>query len=310
MQKPITLIILIVLLLSGCNPNGAIYSRNTFNQAPSVPVKDREHNMDETAKQGAKLRLHFIDLGQADAILIQTPAGESILIDAGGNDDEEAICAYLRSQHIQKITLLIGTHPHEDHIGGLDAVINSFPVGNIYLPRITHNTRTFEDLLQAIKERGLKIKTAQAGISIPLQGLECCLLSPNGQPHESLNDYSAVFKLNYGQQGFLFCGDAGSSVESEMVKAGYDLKADLIKIGHHGSNSSSSAVFLSEVAPDYAIISCGQDNPYGHPHLETLAKLKSAGIGILRTDQLGTIVITADGKEQLLIETTNKRGGR
>jgi len=232
-----------------------------------------------------------------------------MLIDGGGNDDEKAICTYLQNQKIKKIQVLVGTHPHEDHIGALDAVINSFPVENVYLPKIMHNTQTFEQLLQAIKNKSLKIKTAQMGVRIPLRGLSCAILSPEVRGYEEINDYSAVIKIAYGKQSFLFCGDASEQAESALLASGNDVKASVIKIGHHGSRSSSSYRFLQAVAPHYAVISCGEDNPYGHPHPETLARLKKAGIELWRTDQMGTIIVTTDGAEKLDIYANAEENG-
>ncbi len=303
-------IILVLLLLAGCDTSADNHAANNIDQAKYMPAVSTQQKLEPAAGgDGPELSVHFIDLGQADAILVKTPAGENILIDGGGNDDEKAICDYLKSQQLNKIQVLVGTHPHEDHIGGLDAVINSFPVENVYMPQVTHNTETFKDLLQAIKARGLKIRTAQAGVNIPLEGLNCTILSPIAKQYENLNDYSAVLKLSFGKQSFLFCGDAGSEAESDMLAAGYNLQAAVIKIAHHGSASSSSASFLQAVFPSYAVISCGQDNPYGHPHEATLDRLKAAGIRVLRTDQLGTIIITTDGKDKLDISVNSKECG-
>lgn len=299
-KKTIFGIILGVLLLGGCS---------NFLLSDSYPPESQPASEHQPALSDDRLRVHFIDVGQGDAILIQTPDAENILIDGGGNDDERFICDYLASQEVEKINVLVGTHPHEDHIGGLDAVINHFPVENVYLPRVTHNTKTYKDLLQAIKGRGLKVKTAQAGVTIPLTNLNCQILSPAVRSYENLNDFSAVIKMDYGQQSFLFCGDATEVAESDMLTAGYNLQSDVIKIGHHGSISSTSSRFIKAVAPAYAVISCGQDNAYGHPHKEVVTRLKKAGINILRTDKQGTIVVTADGENNIEIKANTKGNG-
>ncbi|CFX86268.1 Beta-lactamase-like [Syntrophomonas zehnderi OL-4] len=300
-KKTIFGIILGVLLLGGCS--------NLLLSDSYAPESQPALSEPQSAlSDDGLLKVHYIDVGQGDAILIQTPAAENILIDGGGNDDERLICDYLASQEVKKIDVLVGTHPHEDHIGGLDAVVNHFPVENVYLPRVTHNTKTYEDLLQAIKGRGLKVKTAQAGVTIPVTNLNCQILSP-ARSYENLNDFSAVIKLDYGQQSFLFCGDATETAELDMLAAGYNLQSDIIKIGHHGSISSSSRRFLKSVAPVYAVISCGQDNAYGHPHKEVLARLKKADINVLRTDKQGTIVVFADGKNNIEIKTNSKENG-
>lgn len=297
-NKFAVILIIGLLLLAGCS-----YAKNSRNvYGPDQTSSGQEAVKLPKVAEG-KLTVHFIDAGQGDAILVETPAGETLLIDAGGNDDEELVCAYLQSQQIKSIQVLVGTHPHEDHIGAMDKVIYSFPVEQLYLPKITHNTQTFENLLLAVKNRGLKIKTARAGVSLPLTGVECTILSPDDQVYEEINDYSAVISLRYGEQCFLFCGDAGEAAESAMLASGQDLQADVIKVAHHGSSSSTSARFLKTVSPGCAVICCGFDNPYGHPHQETLYRLLKAGISILRTDQLGTITMSTDGSGQLEIST-------
>lgn len=306
MQKKILLLVTVLglLLLVGCS-----HIQSSKNESDSNQIPAPKQSALPSAGQMDGLIIHYIDVGQGDAILIQTPAGENMLIDGGTNDDENLICSYLQEQNIKKIQVLVGTHPHEDHIGGLDAVIHQFPVENIYLPKIVHSTKTFEDLLLAVKSCSLKIKTAQAGVNIPLTGVTCTILSPQQQNDEEINDYSAVIKISYGEQSFLFCGDASQQVESDLLASGQDLKADIIKIAHHGSSSSSSKRFLKAVAPCYAVISCGQDNPYGHPHQETMSRLQKAGITVLRTDQSGTVIINADGKNQLDIYTHAGQNG-
>lgn len=298
------ILILGLLLLAGCS---SYDSSRLKNEPAPAPVAEESDKL--PAGAAGKLTVHFIDVGQADAILVQTPAGETMLIDAGGNDDEQRISAYLQSQQIKSIQVLVGTHPHEDHIGAMDKVIYSFPVEQVYLPKITHNTRTFEELLQAVKNRGLKIKTARAGVSIPLTGVDCIIVSPVDQEYKEINDYSAVIKLSYGKQGFLFCGDAGETAESAMLAAGAKLQADVLKVAHHGSSSGSSARFLQAVSPRHAVISCGLDNPYGHPHQETLQRLQKSGINILRTDQSGTIIMSTDGNGPLEISTERQKDG-
>lgn len=304
-QKKLAIVFIIgLLLLAGCSLSQSSKNADDPDQMPAgnEPAK-------LPAAAAGKLTVHFIDVGQADAILVQTPAGETMLIDAGGNDDEQLISAYLQSQQIKSIQVLVGTHPHEDHIGAMDKVIYSFPVEQVYLPKITHNTRTFEELLLAVKNRGLKIKTARAGVSLPLTGVDFVIVSPVDQEYEEINDYSATIRLSYGKQSFLFCGDAGDPAESAMLTAGEKLQADVIKVAHHGSSSGTSVRFLQAVSPRYAVISCGFDNPYGHPHQETLNRLQKAGIDILRTDQMGTIIMSTDGNGPLEISTEREKDG-
>ena len=243
------------------------------------------------------LAVHFLDVGQADCILVQTPAGYNMLIDAGNNADAEFITSYLDSLNIKRLDIVIGTHPHEDHIGSLDTVIRRYHIGQVYMPKVTTTTKTFEDVLLAIQEKALRISTAKAGVSITLDPtVKMEFLAPNNNRYDDLNDYSAVLKLTYGNTSFLFTGDAEAISESEMLANGFSLSSDVLKVGHHGSDSSTTEAFLKKVSPKYAVISVGAGNSYGHPSPIILNRLKNYGVEILRTDLDGSIVITSDGK--------------
>lgn len=239
------------------------------------------------------LKVHVIDVGQADSIFIELPNEETMLIDAGNNSDDETVVNYINSLNYDTINYLIGTHPHEDHIGGLDTVIDTFNIQNIYMPKIQHDTKTFEDVLVSIKNKALKIKTAKAGTNIiNSNNLKIDIIAPVNDVYESLNNYSAVVKITYNDKSFLFMGDAENLSEDEITA---NVKADVIKIGHHGSSSSTSNEFLSKVSPSYAIISVGEDNDYGHPHDEVMNLLNKSNIKVYRTDLSGTIIIKSDG---------------
>ncbi len=249
---------------------------------------------------GGVLTVHFIDVGQADSILIQMPSGRVMMIDAGNNGDGGALKKYLQALNVKRIDVLVGTHPHEDHIGGLDDIIKAFDIGSVYMPKVSATSKTYEDVLSAIKSKGLKVNTAKAGAEIKLGGesaLSIEMIAPNGAEYDSLNDYSAAIKLTYGSTKMLFMGDVEEVSEKEILKAKYDIKAELIKVGHHGSDTATSAAFLKAVAPKLAVISCGEDNSYGHPHKEVLARLKSQKADVYRTDTMGTIVAFSDGKK-------------
>lgn len=242
----------------------------------------------------AKLRVSFIDVGQADCTLIQLPNGENMLIDAGNNENGAEVVKYLKNEGIGRIAYLIGTHPHADHIGGLDDVISAFDIGAFYMPKVQTNTKTFQEVLEAAKRKGLKVKTAKAGMSVAKNeefGID--ILAPNGESYEYLNNYSAVIRLVYGETSFLFTGDAERLSEEEI---GAEVSADVLKVGHHGSKTSTSEAFLQRVSPRYAYISCGEGNSYGHPHRETLRKLQEAGVTVYRADRDGTVVFRSDGK--------------
>jgi len=243
-----------------------------------------------------QLKLHFIDVGQADSILIQAPSGKVMLIDAGNNGDTATITNYIKALGISKIDILLGSHPHEDHVGSLDTVVNSFNIGSICMPKVLNTTKTYEDVLAAIKNKGLQVTTAVAGVQLDLgEGVKADMLAPNGTSYDDLNNWSVVVKITFGNNSFLLTGDAETISEKEMIAKGYDLNADLLKVGHHGSSSSTSIEFLSKVNPKYAIISVGNGNDYKHPHKTTMTKLQDRGIAVYRTDQNKTIIATSDG---------------
>lgn len=249
------------------------------------------------------LRVHFIDVGQGDSILIQTPKGQNMLIDAGSNSKGELVKEYLEEQGVSKIDVLVGTHPHEDHIGGLDVVIDNFDIGSIYMPRVAHTTKTYEDVLLAVKRKGLKIKGAAAGMNIPLEGLEAKILAPEaGLESDNLNDYSIVIRLVYQNTSFLFQGDAERRSEEVILDKGDSIKADVIKIGHHGSSTSSTPEYIKAVDPSVAVIMLGKDNKYGHPHFETMELLEELGIVVYRTDEDGTVVMVSNGEQLFLAD--------
>lgn len=249
------------------------------------------------AAQSGVLKLHFLDVGQADCILIQAPQGRNMLVDAGDNDDAPFITAYLNKQGITRMWAVVGTHPHADHIGSLDEVIRQFSVGKVYLPKVTTNTKAFEDVLLAVKAKKMKITSARAGVTVPLHpAVKACFLAPNRDQYAELNNYSAVLKLSYGKNSFLLTGDAEAVSEEEMLQKQYDLKADLLKVGHHGGLNSTTEPFLAAVTPQYAVISVGRRNNYKHPSRKTLNRLKKYHVKVFRTDRAGTVIVTSNGK--------------
>jgi len=272
---------------------------------PSEPNEPENTAAAEIPKPEGILKVHFLDVGQADCILIQAPTGENMLIDAGNNEDANTIVSYLNAQDVKKIDVLVGTHPHEDHIGSLDTVINTYDIGKIYMPKTTTTTKTFEDVLTSIENKGLKITTAAGGKIIDFSSnTKVEILAPNSSEYDDLNNYSAVIKLTYGNTAFLFTGDAENISENEILAGNYDLKADILKVGHHGSDSSTTKSFLTAVMPEFAVICVGKGNEYGHPHKEILNRLFEAGIKVYRTDESGNIIFSTDG-EKFEVETFN-----
>ncbi len=240
------------------------------------------------------MKVHYIDVGQGDSELIQI-GDKNVLIDAGCNDNKAL--NYLKSQGISKLDCVIATHPHEDHIGGMTSVINNFEIGEFYAPKVTHTTRTFENMIKALQSKGLKITTKNVGDALTIGNATMQFLAPNSSIYQDLNNYSIVIRLKYGNTSYLFTGDAESLSEGEILAKQLDISADVLKLGHHGSHSSTSQAFLDKVNPQYAIVSCGKGNDYGHPHKETIDKLNAKNIEILRTDVSGTIVSTSNGND-------------
>ena len=239
------------------------------------------------------LVVHYIDVGQADSIFIELPNNETLLIDAGNEENGPQIVNYIKALGYNKINYLVATHPHADHIGGMAYVVNNLTIGAIYMPKVTTTTQTYADLLTAIASKGLTVTTAKAGVSlININDFKVVMLAPNKDQYDDLNNYSAVIKITYKNNSFLFMGDAEELSENEITG---DVSADVLKVGHHGSSSSTSQTFLNKVNPKYAVISVGADNDYGHPAQTTLDKLTAIGATIFRTDKDGTVIFTSDG---------------
>ncbi len=255
--------------------------------APEEPVPDRAEGT---------LMVEFLDVEQGDSALIHLPNGETMLIDAGERDQGEHVVATLQEQGITRLDYVIGTHPHTDHIGGLQEVIESFDIGEIYMPKKLHTTKTFENLLLAIRDKGLSVTSAKAGTTVlEDEGLFATFVAPQDTDYEELNDYSAVLRLTFGETSFLFTGDAEAVSEHEMLNSGQSLSADVLKVGHHGSTTSNTVAFLKAVSPTHAVISCGADNDYGHPHKQILKRLSALKATVWRTDEQGKITVTSDG---------------
>jgi competence protein ComEC len=243
-----------------------------------------------------ELKISFIDVGQADSILVQQ-GSNFMLIDAGNNGDAETVGNYLSNQGVKELKYFVGTHKDEDHIGSADYIINLFKVDKVYFPKQTATTKTFEDFASAVKNKGLSLTVPKAGEQFKLGEALVTVLAPNSSGYEDSNDYSIVLKVVFGSTSFLLTGDAEAQSEREMVSAGRDLSASVLKIGHHGSGTSTSQAFLDKVNPRFAVISAGKDNKYGHPAQETMDRLKAMEIPVFRTDEQGTIVVTSNGRD-------------
>ena len=242
-----------------------------------------------------EMKVHFIDVGQGDAILVQVN-DKNLLIDSGPKSEKKKLVDYLDSLYIPEFDYVIATHPHEDHIGNMSYIINNYKIINFYSPKAQNNTSAFESMAESLARKNIKImilKSNNTSINLGENTL-VEVLSPNLNSYDNLNNYSPVIKISYGNNSFLFTGDAEESIEKELASKSFNLKSDLLKIGHHGSSTSTSEIFLEKVNPKITVISVGKDNSYGHPTKETLEKIKNTRV--FRTDLDGSIVITSDGE--------------
>lgn len=265
-----------------------------------APVSAAQGDTGGGGSASGTLEVYFFDVGQGDSELIRLPGGENILIDAGTSSTEDELVGELRSLGAETLDLVVATHPHADHIGGMAAVMDAFDVRQVVMPRIsesdTPTTKTYENLLQSIADKGLTIMPAEPGDELLSSGgAVLTVLAPNGEDYGDLNNYSVVLRLTYGEDSFLFTGDAEEASEEEMLSLDWPLTATVLKCGHHGSETSTSPSFLDAVSPQYAVISCGVDNDYGHPDAVTLEKLEAAGVEVFRTDRQGTILASTEG---------------
>ncbi|CUU47085.1 ComEC/Rec2 family competence protein [Clostridium beijerinckii] len=285
-KKVISLLLTLLfsLFLISCGKSSQV--NNTNSTAATAETKT------ETQKALGDLKIHYIDVGQGDSELIQI-GDKNILIDAG-TSDKKAL-DYLKSIGVTTIDYAIATHPHEDHIGSMDDVIKAFNIGKFYAPKATANTKTFSNMIDALKSKNMQITAPKVGDTITIGDATLTFLAPNSAKYDDLNNYSVVCKLKYGNTSFIFMGDAEDISEGEILQKQLDIQADVLKVGHHGSHSSTTQAFLDKVKPKYAVISCEKGNDYGHPHEETLDKLNAKNINVFRTDLEGTIIATSDG---------------
>lgn len=292
MKKKFLILIFILMvsfIFASCGANA------TTNHA-EVSTTTGKENPDST-EQTEELSIHFIDVGQADCTFIELPNGEEALIDAGNVEDAQTIISYIEGLNVDDIEYLILTHPHEDHIGSAEEIIEAIEVEKVYMPDVPSDSKLYENTMLAIESNNIPVEKSKPGLKIiDIPELSFEILAPKSMYYSELNEYSIVTKLTYQETSFLFTGDAESVSELEMLRGGYDLDSDLLKVGHHGGRTSSSKDFLQAVTPEYSVISSGKDNTYGHPHQETLDRLSYVGSKIYRTDEQGTIIAVSDGE--------------
>lgn len=294
-KSPIPAIVVLLLIII---PSVFSAVNNQLDKDKPTSVADNDNN----------IIVHFLDIGQGDSEFIEFPDGKCMLIDAGTAEYLYTVTEAIEDYGYSTIDYVVATHPHADHIGGMSRIVESFDVGEIYMPKASTNTKTFENLLTAISDKGMSVNTAKAGVEIYSDSeLKMEFLAPVSDSYEDLNNYSAVLKITYGSNSFLFTGDAENISENEMLLYDYSsLSSDVLKVGHHGSDSSSTAEFLNAVQPEYAIISCGTGNSYGHPHSETMDRLNDIGAQVYRTDKQGTVTVICDGNNGFDIQYEDK----
>lgn len=242
-----------------------------------------------------RLEIHYLDVGQADAALILC-GEEAMLIDGGNAEDSDFLYSYLKNHSVDRLKYIVCTHPHEDHAGGLAGALNYAEAGTALCPVTEYDSRAFRSFVKYLDRQGVSITVPVPGESLPFGGASVQVLGPISMNEEELNNTSLVLRIVYGETSFLFTGDAEQAEEREIAGAGYDMKSTVLKVGHHGSVDATSELFLGRVMPEYAVISVGADNPYGHPAEEVLNRLDAAGAKVYRTDLQGSIICVSDGK--------------
>lgn len=280
MKKLISLFLILSLLLSGCVVEIPIPAETTA----------------ATVADGESLIIHYIDVGQADCILLENE-GKFMLIDGGNREDSQLVVSYLEQQGVQELDAVVCTHAHEDHVGGLPSVLAVYPTAAVYAPTKTYSSNIFDKFVYYTDQQGLEITIPQPGDSFTLGNVDLTILGPV-KSYPDPNNTSIVIMAEFGSTRFLFTGDMEKEAENDMLDywdEQYNWNCDVLKSGHHGSSTSSSYRLIYETDPEYIVISVGKDNSYGHPHRETIALYKDAGIPAFRTDELGHVIVTSDG---------------
>ncbi len=286
----LTTLFAVIVLIFSLFPDAKAFIVNLFEEPRTPTLTDGE------------LSVHFLDVDQGDSILIIAPSGESMLIDTSISKMDDVIIEYLKSVHIGKLDYLVLTHPDGDHIGSASKILEVIGADTVYMTDMTHTTKTFETLLETIDRLDITLKIPKLNEVISLGNAKFTVLGPV-EKTDNKNEMSIVLRMDYGETSFMFTGDAGAESEQLMLNkhSANAFKANVLKLGHHGSSSSSTKEFLLAVYPSYAIVSCGKDNSYGHPHREVVALLKELEIPYYITHESGNIIFSTDGKDLKLI---------
>ena len=287
----------IVTTLPTATPQATYTAQSTL-KPTKAPTKAPTQTPDAQDSEG--MTLHVLEVGKADCLLLECE-GEWMLVDGGNEEDEEYILGKLSEMGVDKLSVLVNTHPHEDHLGSLDAVIYAVEVEQAYLSPRDHTTRNYERLLTALADREVPTKMAEKGEKWQIGGAQVTVLSPEADAdYDGYNDWSLVMMVQYGDVRYLLMGDAETPVEGDLVDSGVNLDADVLKVGHHGSSTSSRKNFLAAVSPEYALIPCDGTEEAGAPHEKVVRYLQEYGIPFLRTDENGVISVFTDGKDLAL----------
>lgn len=275
----------VLVQVTGC---GALSAESSVGSQAAQVSKDTN---------GETLEVHFLDVGQGDATLIKQ-GSHAMLIDGGNNDKGTTVQSYLQYQGIENLDYVIGTHPDADHVGGLDVVLYKFSWDTVILPDLQKDTKTYQDVLKVIQDKGKKITYPVVGNTYTLGNAEFTVIAPVEEDYgDNWNDYSVGILLQFGENRFVFTGDAEEEAEQDMIEEDVELSADVLKAAHHGSDTANTIPFLEEVKPTSVVISCGEGNSYGHPRAGAMNNFRSIGAKVYRTDEQGTIVAVSDGTE-------------
>lgn len=295
--KLILTVLLAISVFAGC---GKIIPVTEVETTDTVAENIGEDTVPETELETddepelSHLEIHFIDVGQGDATLLLCD-GQAMLIDAGENDQGTVVQLYLQKRGVKALDYVIGTHPDSDHIGGLDVVITKFECKEIMMPDYEKTTATYRDVIAAADYKSYEIVAPVVGEVYSLGGATFTIIAPNDTYRDS-NNSSIGILLTHGENTFLFTGDAEEDAEEDILMNGINIDADVLHVGHHGSRTASTVEFIEAVSPEYAVISCGEGNSYGHPHAGPLNTLRAIGAKLFRTDEQGSIVVESDGE--------------
>lgn len=291
-------IVLILVFVFGSNGNLIDNSKQIWgNTVGSANTEDAAQNVAALVpKDNEKLLLYVIDTGNSDSMVLLTPDGHSLLIDAGENDDGQRILDTLGALGIEKLDAAVATHPHADHIGSMAEVLANIPVEKFYMTDHTATTKTYEKMLDQLEEKDIPVINTKAGETIELGGVQLTVLSPRKE-YKDANNSSIVLLAQYGDTRFLFEGDAEKEAIADMLEneSGLMRNIDVLKVGHHGSHNATTQELLEVTSPGLALITCGKDNDYGHPHKETIDMLDAMRITTLRLDEKSDIAVFSDG---------------